>query len=119
MEGQLKRVAAYLRCSARDAAEVAESIMTQLKGCLELAQKCGLWIDPELVHRERRGGSDRTEFRRLMQAATDGGMDVVIVQSLDRLSRDPSEVMKLLQELDQLGVEVLLAFPRKDDGHGG
>ena len=59
--------------------------------------------------RERGSGPDRPELARLMQAASDGQMDVVVVCDHSRLSRDPSALLKTLGELGRLGVAVLTA----------
>ena len=65
----------------------------------------------ETPYRERGSASDpdRPELGRLMQAANDGQIDVVVVCDHGRLSRDPSALLKTLGELDRLGVAVMTA----------
>lgn len=50
-------------------------------------------------------GSARPGLARLLKAARDGEGEYVLVRRHDSLSRDPSELDEILQELHQLGVD--------------
>ena len=96
------------------------SLEAQEKACSEFAQEMG-FTELEFVYRERGSGSgpDRPEFARLMQAARDGQMECVVVYDLSSLSRDPSEVIKVLRELDRLGVGFRIVEPDQPEGAEG
>ena len=94
------------------------SIDAQEKACSEFAQEMG-FTDAEFVYRERGSGSDRPELDRLMQAARDGQLECVVVYDLSSLSKDPSEVMKILREWDRLGVGFLIVGSDQPEGEEG
>ncbi len=74
--------------------------------------------DPASVDGERGSAPepDRLEFHRLMQAAKDGRIDVVVVGGHSALSEDSSALANTLGELDRLGVAVLtVAEPPAED----
>ena len=108
MDEKSKRASIYLRCSAVDNAEAAISLEKQKNQHLEYAREAGYWVDPELVCLERGSGLglDRPELQRLMQAARDGRVKVLVIRDYDRLSRVTSQLMKMLRELNRLGVVV-------------
>ena len=54
-----------------------------------------------------------------MQAERDGRMEVVVVYQLDRLARDPSELMQMLRDLNRLGVGFLTTSMREPESRGG
>ena len=107
----LKKALIFLRRSAEDDEEVLPSLRAQEQACRELAEEAGYSVDPELVYRERGSGRDlgRSELEKLMQAAKDRPMESVVVYDYDRLSWDPSQLMKTLRELHRLGVVVWAA----------
>ncbi len=51
-------------------------------------------------------GRAATAWARLMNEAKAGAFDAVVVASLDRVSRNPSEVFAISEELRSLGVEI-------------
>ena len=112
--------AGYGRISADDDVGDVSSSEAQEKACSEFAQEMG-FTEPEFVYRERGSGSglDRPEFERLMQAARDGQMECVVVYDLSSLSRDPSEVIKVLRELNRLGVGFRIVEPDQPEGEEG
>ena len=113
MDEALKKTAFFLRSSAHDDAETESSLEAQEKLCSKRAQEVG-GMEPESVCRERGSASDpeRPELERLMQAARDNQMECVVVYDYSSLSRDPSKLVKMLQELSRLGVVVLPAVQR-------
>jgi len=54
----------------------------------------------------RRAWLGQAGLSRLLQAAIDHGFKILFVCHHDRLSRDPSELDEIMQELNQLGVDV-------------
>ena len=105
-----KKAAFFLRSSAHDDAEAKNSFEAQETSCSEVLQEIGC-MEPASVYRERGSTSDpdRPELGRLMQAASDGQIDVVVVRDYSRLSRDAYALLKTLEEWDRLGVAVLTA----------
>ena len=108
----------YGRISADDDVGDVSSFEVQEKACSEFAQEMG-FTEPEFVYRERGSGSDRPELERLMQAARDGQMECVVVYDLSSLSKDPSEVMKILREWNRLGVGFRIVEPDQPEGAEG
>ena len=51
--------------------------------------------------------SARHELHRMLQDCRRGVLDVVIVKSISRLSRDTVELLTLVRELQGLGIEVV------------
>ncbi len=50
---------------------------------------------------------DRTEYRRMVDAALAGGASVIIVQFLDRFGRNPREILRRYWDLEERGVRVV------------
>ncbi len=121
MDETLKKAAFFLRSSAHDDAAAESSFEAQEKSCSDVVQEIGC-MEPASVYRERGSTSDpdRPELARLMQAASDGQVDVAVVCDHSRLSRHPSDLLKTLDELDRLGVAVLTAehIPPKSEVQG-
>lgn len=67
----------------------------------------------------KRVRSGQAGAERLMQAERDGRMEVVVVYQLDRLARDPSELMQMLRDLNRLGVGFLTTSMREPESRGG
>ena len=110
--------AGHGRISADDDVGDVSSFEAQEKACSEFAQEMG-FMEPEFVYRERGSESDRPQLTRLMQAARDGQIGCVVVRDLSSLSRDPSEVIKVLRELNRLGVGFRIAEPDQPEGAEG
>ena len=118
MEGKVKKALFVLGSSARDNADAERSFETEEHSCSEVVQEIGC-TEPAFVYRERESASDpdRPELGRLMQAASGGHMDVVIVCDHSGLSKDSSALEKTLGEFERLGVAVLAVeqLPRKGE----
>ena len=115
---EMNRDAGYGRISADDDVGDVSSFEAQEKACWEFAQEMG-FTEPAFVYRERGSGSDRPELERLMQAARDGQLECVVVYDLSSLSKDPSEVMKILREWNWLGVGFLIVLSYQPEGEEG
>tara|TARA_R110002167_G_scaffold231677_1_gene436872 strand:+ start:699 stop:2471 length:1773 start_codon:yes stop_codon:yes gene_type:complete len=100
------KVAIYARYSSdmqRDA-----SIEDQIRLCQERADREG-WrvINCYTDHGISGASLMRPGVQMLMQHAADGGIDVVIAESLDRLSRDQENVAGLFKRLSFAGVKIV------------
>lgn len=99
--GRRVRGALYARVSTDDKGQDPE---VQLQPMRELAAARG-WVWTEYV--DRASASDirgRREWRRLLDDAHQGGIDVVLVWKLDRFARSALDALQWLQQLDSAGV---------------
>ena len=78
-------------------------------------------MEPEFDGRDCGGrGSAKPELARLLEAAIDDGCRSLFVYHYDRVSRDPSELNEIVQELQQLGVDVqIVDSAGPEDSEGG
>jgi DNA invertase Pin-like site-specific DNA recombinase len=91
------RCAIYARVSTRDKGQETENQLIQLR---EFAARQGWEITQEFVEHESGSKSDRPEFQRMFQHASQRKFDVLLFWSLDRLSREG--VLETLQHLNRL-----------------
>jgi site-specific DNA recombinase len=103
------RAAIYTRVSTDDQAREGFSLDEQEHRGLQLIaredgwQHVGTYSDPGRSGADR----DRPDLRRLLADVAAGGVDVVIVAALDRLSRDAGHLRELLLLFDAAGVRVI------------
>ena len=109
------RAALYARYSTDLQSE--RSVDDQLALCEEFATRSGLTVAGEYSDRARSGASThgRTGLRRLMDDARDGRFDVVIVEALDRLSRDQEDLAGLHKRLSFVNVEIIAVHDGRAD----
>tara|TARA_R110002074_G_scaffold253081_4_gene425112 strand:+ start:11001 stop:12629 length:1629 start_codon:yes stop_codon:yes gene_type:complete len=102
----MKRAAIYSRFSTDLQSE--RSIEDQVALCRAYATRENLDIVATYDDRARSGGSviGRDGLMRLMDAARDKQFDVVIVEALDRLSRDMEDLAGLHKRLTFAGIEI-------------
>ena len=50
--------------------------------------------------------ADRSEYKRMVELALGGGADIIIVQFLDRLGRNPREILRRIWQLEDHGVRL-------------
>lgn len=110
-----KRAAIYARFSSdlqRD-----RSIEDQVELCRTFAARNGYTIAAAYEDRARTGASvlGRDGLMRLLDAARDGAFTAVIVEALDRLSRDQEDLAGLYKRLSFLGVEIIAVHDGKAD----
>ena len=103
----MKRVAVYARYSSdqqRDA-----SVEDQLRICREYAVNRGWTVIHEFFDAAKSGASllTRSGFRDLLTFATTGGCDIVLAESLDRLSRDQADIAHVYNRLRFAGVRMV------------
>ena len=96
------RTALYARVSTRDKGQDTENQLVQLR---EFARIQGWTVAGEYVDRVTGKHSDREQFQRLFQDASQRKFDTVLFWSLDRFSREGVlETLNHLQRLSAHGV---------------
>src|SRR2546425_6067602 len=100
-----KRVAIYARVSTVDKGQDPE---TQLVGLREYATRRGFELVGEYVDYASGRRDDRPHYRRLMGAAREGSLGIVLVWRYDRVSRAAQAVVPALQAVSRLRVEFIL-----------
>jgi site-specific DNA recombinase len=104
------RAAIYVRVSTEDQAEQGYGIDVQLDRCRALARAKDLQVVAE--YRDdgisgTKGAADRPGLAALLEAASEGKIDAVIVLALDRLGRKTVLVLSLVEELAKAGCALL------------
>ncbi len=96
------RTALYARVSTRDKGQDTENQLAQLR---EFARTQGWTIAAEYTDRVTGKHSDREQFQKLFQDASQRKFDTVLFWSLDRFSREGVlETLNHLQRLSSYGV---------------
>jgi site-specific DNA recombinase len=105
-EPATKRAAIYARFSTDLQNE--RSIEDQVALCRSCAAREGMDVVEIYDDRARSGGSimGRDGLLRLMDRARDRAFDVIIVEALDRLSRDMEDLAGIHKRLSFLGIEI-------------
>jgi DNA invertase Pin-like site-specific DNA recombinase len=97
------RVALYARVSTKDKRQDTQNQLDQLR---QFAATQGWTVTEEYVDRATGKHSDREQFQRLFQDASQRKFDVVLFWSLDRFSREGvRETLNHLQRLNSYGVD--------------
>jgi site-specific DNA recombinase len=111
----VKRAAIYARYSSD--LQTDRSIEDQISLCSDFAAKQGLTIVAEFDDRARSGASimGRDGVLSMMDAARDGKFDVLVVEALDRLSRDQEDLAGIYKRLTHIGVEIRAVHDGKAD----
>lgn len=107
---QKKMVVAYCRVSTLEQKKRGYGIDIQIRDATLFAERNGLLVE-RFYKDEAVSGvkEDRKELRRLMKACKAGKVGVLILPSLDRLSREVRISENLFYEFKKLGVKVLIA----------
>lgn len=102
----MKRAAIYARFSTELQHE--RSIEDQVAVCKNYAERNELEIVGVYDDRARSGASmyGREGLLRLLDAARDGSFEVILIEALDRLSRDQEDLAGIWKRLNFLGVEL-------------
>jgi len=97
----MKTAAVYCRVSTEDQEREGTSLQTQLEACLKHCQDKGY----NLAHRFSEAYSgltlERPKLNELRELVRSEQIDVVVIYCLDRLSRDPTHGVILMQELEK------------------
>lgn len=99
----------YLRCATSEDEEA--TLDTQEARCRAAAALAGCEVDPEFIWKERWSGIDleRPKLGEVRQAARAGRISALFVCRPDRLSRDPVQLVTLMEELRAYGVKIHFA----------
>ncbi len=102
----MKRAAIYARFSTDLQNE--RSIEDQVSLCSKYAERENLEVVAVFDDRARSGGSilGRDGLLRLMDSAREHGFDVLVVEALDRLSRDMEDLAGIHKRLTFFGIEI-------------
>jgi len=115
------RAAIYCRVSTEDQEREGTSLDSQLEACLNKAHELGYEVDEEHIITETYSGLtlDRPKLPQLRQWVRDKEADGVIAYTLDRLSRDPVHFIILQEELERIGVKLILVTETMDSSDLG
>lgn len=105
-EGKAKAAGIYCRISD-DRTGQAAGVQRQEVDCRDLAegrrwQVAGVYVDNDLSAYK---GTDRPEYRRLLEDIRGGSVDAVVVWHLDRLTRHPRELEEFFEVCDSAGLK--------------
>ena len=98
------RAAIYARVSTTDRGQDPENQLRQLR---RWCKQQGYSITTEYVESQtgRKGAADREQFRKMMDDASKGEFDLLVVWALDRLTREGlAHTVHYLRKLDTFGV---------------
>ena len=100
------RAVIYARYSTDHQREA--SVEDQVRVCKERIAREG-WELVQIFHDRALSGATtlRPGYQALMEAAREGGFDVVIAEALDRLSRDQEDVAALFKRLRFAGIKIV------------
>ena len=103
-----KKVAAYARISM-ESERMNHSLSAQISYYSSLIQKnpdwqyAGVFADDGV---SGTGIAKRNEFRRMIEAAHNGEIDIILTKSIQRFARNTVDLLKTVRELKNIGVEV-------------
>src|SRR4051794_2870535 len=106
IESSAPRAVVYARFSTELQSE--RSIEDQVALCRSYAERERLTVVQVFEDRARSGGSifGRNGLMELMECARIRGFDVLVVEALDRLSRDMEDLAGIHKRLSFLGIEI-------------
>ncbi len=107
-EGMKKRVAAYARVSTL-ADNQEESFETQVNYYTSYIQANPNWEFVKVYADQGKSGTSakkRPDFNRMINAALAGEMDIILVKSISRFSRNIVDCQRYVTDLKEAGVEV-------------
>ena len=107
-EEKRKRVCAYARVSSDSEAQgdSLENQTTYYQDLIEATPEyefAGVFADQGITGTK----DDRPEFRRMLELARAGQIDLILTKSISRFARNTTIVLELVRELKGLGVEVM------------
>lgn len=111
----MRRAALYARFSTEMQAD--RSVDDQLALCEEFAKRHELSVVGRYEDRARSGTTTfgRDGLSRLLQDARGGSFDVIVVEALDRLSRDQEDLAGLHKRLTFMGIEIIAVHDGRAD----
>jgi len=103
-----QRAFGYLRVSSnKQTGERHSSLETQEAHFNEYCERHGFTPVATFTDIVTGRRDDRKEYRRMLEYASQGDADVIIVQFLDRFGRNPREILRCYWELEERGVKVV------------
>jgi len=102
-----KRAALYTRSYQLKQLGATNSIQAQLDLCKAYCAEHGYMLSEDQIYYEVRAGTvdaDRSELARLRKAAQQGFIDVLVIASLERLTRDARANAMLIEQLKTIGL---------------
>ena len=108
MEKKQLRVAAYCRVS-KDIEEQESSMATQMMAYERIINQHPEWTLVGIYADKGKTGTNtkkRTEFNRMTDDAKEGKIDLILVKSVSRFSRNTVDLLKTIRELKDYGVGV-------------
>ncbi len=114
-----RRAVVYSRVSTDGQERDGTSLDTQERACIEHAETQG-WRVTERIRDAASGTTlDRVGIDRMRELVRAGDVDLVVVYSVDRLSRDQHQVGVIADELVQFGVSLKFATEDFDNSATG
>jgi site-specific DNA recombinase len=102
----VKRAAIYARYSSEGQREA--SIEDQVRNCIKLIEDCGWQVAGTYSDRGISGATTlRAGYQRLLEDARNLLFDVLVVEGLDRLSRDPEATAALYKRMSFHGIAIV------------
>ena len=103
-----KKVAAYARISM-ESERMNHSLSAQISYYSSMIQKnpeweyAGVFADDGI---SGTGTAKRSEFRRMIETAENGGIDIILTKSIQRFARNTVDLLETVRHLKDIGVEV-------------
>ena len=104
---RLKRVCAYARVSS-DKEAMLQSLSSQVSHYNKMISSNPKWQFIRVYADEGISGTkeDRPEFKRMVEDAKAGMIDLIITKSISRFGRNTETVIRTIREMNALGVDV-------------
>lgn len=96
----------YCRVSTEDQEKEGTSLKTQLAACQEYCQKKGYEVTKSYSETYSGLTLDRPKLNELRDMLRVGDVEVIVIYCLDRLSRDPTHGVILMQEFESLNIKL-------------
>lgn len=96
----------YRRVSTQEQGEHGRSLETQERRCREYCQQRGYTVVGVYTDVQSGRRDDRPQYRAMLARIAQGGIDVVVVQWLDRFGRKPREILRRYYALEEQGVRI-------------
>jgi len=121
VKGGVMKAGIYCRVSTEDHEREGTALQSQLEGCKKLAGEKGYEVLNEFTSMETYSGLtlDRPKLNEVRQWVRDREVDAVIAYTLDRLSRDPVHFIILQEELERVGVTLIMVTEDIDSSDMG
>ena len=98
----------YVRVSTLDQLHKGTSLDSQEAECIEAARRYGGRVAPEHIWRDAESGMSmkRDGLQRMLATVRNKGIQRLFFHVQDRLSREPFDTLRILDECEKAGVEV-------------